>query len=72
MAGKCPKCEQVITRVGVTGVTADAGFDRVKWNGLAYTCSHCQTILSVGIDPVALKADTVSETVAQLKKLLGR
>lgn len=72
MHGKCPKCEKTIVRVGVDGVTADAGPGRVKWEGLAYTCPHCQTILSVGIDPVALKTDTVNETVAQIAKLLRR
>lgn len=70
--GKCPKCEAVIIRVGVAAIDADPGPSRVSWHGLAYTCPHCQTILSVGIDPIALKADTVSETVAEIAKLLGR
>jgi len=30
-----------------------------------YSCPYCSATLSVGIDPVALKADVVSETVAK-------
>jgi hypothetical protein len=38
-----------------------------SWNCVTYNCPFCFSVLSVGIDPVALKADTVAEVVRALK-----
>jgi hypothetical protein len=35
--------------------------------GLGLSCPSCQTLLSVAIDPIAVKADTVNEVVARLR-----
>lgn len=67
MQGKCPKCEKLVSYVVFGAV--DARFDRMggsTFNALAYRCPHCQTILSVQIDPVALKTDTVNEILKAL------
>lgn len=39
-----------------------------SYRGVAYLCSSCRAVLSVAIDPVALKADTVREVLAALRK----
>ena len=71
MAGKCPKCEQLLTDVSLELVDIN-GPDGRSWKGVAYLCRFCLTILSVGMDPLALKfdtvTDTVNQTVAALKK----
>ena len=40
-----------------------------KWRGVSYSCPFCFAILSVAIDPVALKADIVAEMEKSLKPL---
>jgi phage FluMu protein Com len=65
--GKCPKCEQLITQITAGHVTISIpGGD--KWNGISYTCPHCQTILSVQIDPIAIKNDLIKELLNRLRQ----
>jgi hypothetical protein len=68
--GKCPGCGNV-PAFGVNLQTLDinGGFGGTKWNGVAYVCPNiqCQTILGVGIDPVALKTDTINGVVKRLR-----
>lgn len=66
---KCPHCDRPITRVNIQemeGNTAPLG--RMKWHCVGYACPLCQKIISVQIDPIAIKTDTIAE----VKKLLGR
>lgn len=68
MTGKCPGCKKV-PAFGVNLQTVDInGPNATKWNGVAYVCPNlqCQTILGVGIDPVALKTDTINGVVKRL------
>lgn len=59
-AGKCPKCEATITYVRIEGVDVkDSG--RSAWKGITYCCPSCSTVLSVSIDPIAIKSDIVAE-----------
>jgi hypothetical protein len=75
---QCPKCDTVLAHVDLEGVSVRSAAGR-SWHGVLYSCPYCSATLSVGIDPVALKADVVSETVAktlegiaeQLEKHLG-
>lgn len=60
MAGKCPGCGAFITNVRIEGVDA-ASSGGPTWRGLAYCCPYCSTIISVQIDPIAIKADIVKE-----------
>jgi hypothetical protein len=69
MAAKCPKCDKLLGSVNISDVTVSS-LPGPSWNGIAYLCPFCLSILSVGIDPVALKTDTVAEVVAAVKKLL--
>jgi hypothetical protein len=63
---KCPKCEALITHVNLTNVSIKG--KPTTWNGLAYCCPSCGSVLSVAIDPIALKSDIVSEVVDELRK----
>ena len=71
MAGKCPKCERSVPSAKIEDISLSAGPGYTKWNGSAYTCPSCQTILGVQIDPIALKTDTVN-AVHEILKKLGR
>jgi hypothetical protein len=31
-----------------------------SWNTILYSCPHCQKVLNVQIDPVALKTDIIT------------
>lgn len=65
--GKCPKCEKTITYVTIEDVEVRVGF-APAWRGLSYICPHCKTVLSVAIDPVALKTDIVNAVRSAIKK----
>jgi hypothetical protein len=43
-----------------------------SWNAVSYQCPHCHTVLSVEIDPIALKSDIVSEVTDGILKMLPR
>jgi hypothetical protein len=58
MGGLCPKCEANVTRVNLTEITASA-FMGKQWRTVKYSCPHCNTILGVQIDPIAIKTDIV-------------
>jgi len=64
---RCPKCETVLTSVKVEYVSVEASFSE-KWKGAAYTCPRCGVLISVSIDPVALKAELLED----IRSLLGR
>jgi hypothetical protein len=69
-SGKCPTCTKTVTTVRIEDVHVAVGFEN-RWRGLTYVCQHCATVLSVGIDPIALKADIVNEILVQLKTPQG-
>jgi hypothetical protein len=66
MNGLCPKCEGIITQVNLARVSVMAQGN--TWVGVSYQCPSCNCVLSVGIDPVALKTDTVEEILKALKR----
>ena len=59
-SGKCPKCEKVLNSVKIEKIDVSLNL-QPKWLGVSYVCPNCSTILSVGIDPIALKTDLVKE-----------
>lgn len=68
-AGKCPKCESTITSVKVETITAKTALiGGAEFKAVSYCCISCNTVLSVQMDPIALKSDTVSETIEALRK----
>ena len=66
MHGKCPKCEKTLSYVNIDAIDAKDG--PRSWKAVSYNCPYCSSVLSVAIDPLALKADTVNEIL----KGLGR
>jgi len=67
----CPHCESRITDVVIQDATI-AGFGSPQWHGITYACPNCQKVLSVAIDPVALKNDVVHEFVDAVQTILRR
>ncbi len=59
MLGKCPKCDSIIAHVNLKEVTINA--PDANWTGVSYQCPLCHCVLSVGIDPVALKNELRDE-----------
>jgi hypothetical protein len=64
--GTCPKCEATVTTVQIGDVSVRAG--PKSWRGIKYYCPSCGCVLSVAIDPIAIKADIVEEILAALGK----
>lgn len=56
--GKCPKCEAVVANVLIEQVPASIGAQ--NYNAISYLCSKCQTVLSVQLDPLEIKSDTIN------------
>ena len=69
--GSCPYCKKIIAHVRLETVeaSADPGAQEA-YHAVSYLCPHCLLVLGVAIDPVALKNDTVSETVEQVVERL--
>ena len=66
-AGKCPSCQKVMPSVTLQHVVLKVPMGR-EFHGASYLCPLCQTVLSVGIDPLALKQDTVAAVLQGLGK----
>ena len=66
MSGKCPKCDKQISHVNLKNVNVNVDF-QPGWLGVTYCCPFCDYILGVGIDPVALKTDTIDGVIEALK-----
>lgn len=57
--GKCPSCTKTVHELTIDSVPASVGYGHPKWNAVTYCCPHCKVVLGAGIDPVALKTDTI-------------
>lgn len=68
MAGKCPKCGNTISSATIASVNL-SGAGMGSFKGITYSCPNfaCQTVISIGIDPIALKTDTINGVVKALK-----
>jgi hypothetical protein len=66
VAGKCPKCENVVTHVRGDGVTAN--FSGKSFNATTYSCPMCFTVLGCEIDPIAIRFDIVKMVCDELKR----
>jgi hypothetical protein len=60
---KCPKCEKFINTATLENFQVEG------WKGIGYTCPYCHSLLSIAIDPVALKTDTIDPILDELHKL---
>lgn len=61
-SGKCPKCEQTPFQINIQSVDMPAP-NGDTYRGVMYVCPNinCQTILGVGIDPIAIKSDILAK-----------
>jgi hypothetical protein len=69
--GKCPHCKTALHAVRLENIEVIVSPLIGKggpYVGVSYVCPHCDSILNVEIDPVAMKTDIVSA----ISKLLGR
>jgi len=64
--GKCPKCDASLDHVDLDGITIGDKISGPLHHGVSYVCPKCKTILGVAIDPIAVKTDTVRQTLEGL------
>jgi hypothetical protein len=66
MAGKCPKCQNMVgsVRAEPINITNNAGN---AFAGACYMCPHCQTILGVTVDPFAFKNEIAIELMKRMR-----
>lgn len=65
--GKCPKCEKPTDHLEIDRVTIGDKLNGPLWHGYAAICPSCKTIVSAGIDPIAIKTDIVKEMCKALR-----
>ncbi len=63
---ECPKCEATLNAVHAKAITVTSRTG--SWRGISYVCPSCGSILSVGLDPLALKNDVLKELLQRLGK----
>jgi uncharacterized protein with PIN domain len=56
-SGKCPKCGKVISSVKFEEVAGSVGIGGTEWKCISCCCKSCNTVISVQIDPIAIKTD---------------
>lgn len=66
-AGKCPGCGKAILRATLHPIDISQPFGST-WKGVTYNCTSCSTVLSVAIDPFALKNDIINGVVKKLRE----
>lgn len=64
---KCPHCEELITSVSIQALDGKVA-GRTRWACIGYTCPRCSKLISVQIDPVALKTDILNGVEELLKR----
>ncbi|HXA75556.1 MAG TPA: hypothetical protein VNV41_00335 [Candidatus Acidoferrales bacterium] len=63
--GTCPKCEKHVGHVNIAEVSVGQIFGQ-QWRGIKYCCASCGCVLSVAVDPIAIKSDIVAEVLRGL------
>ena len=66
-SGKCPKCGEIVSSVRIEDLDVNLG-PGINWQGVSYCCPSCDTVLSVQIDPVALKTDIINVLIEELRR----
>lgn len=56
---KCPKCEKTLTHLDGQSIDIHVG-GKNAWKGATFACPWCKSVLSAGIDPIAMKNDIVN------------
>ncbi len=63
----CSGCKNPLSCVRGEHITVQTATK--NWNGIAYVCPSCDAVISVEIDPIALKSDIVmTEVVGRLRR----
>ena len=70
MLPKCPSCKQVVSFVRTSALDVRGSAGNTTGQGIGYSCPFCNTLLSVGIDPITLKADVVAEVLDTVRKMV--
>lgn len=65
--GKCAKCGETFARVRVEDIDIYVGEER-RFGGISYFCMECNAVISVSLDPIVLKGETVGEILQALGK----
>lgn len=61
---KCPKCEALVSSVNINDVDGYvSGISR--WRCISFSCRSCNAVLSVQMDPIAIKTDLLNELKAR-------
>jgi hypothetical protein len=61
----CPYCKSSFTHVNIKQVSGKS--PNRSWVCISYNCPSCDASLSVAIDPIALKNDTVEEVAKKVR-----
>jgi len=64
---KCPYCDKSMPSIKAETISIKSA-PRTSWRGIAYCCPYCNAALSVTIDQISLKSDTVGEVLRGLGK----
>jgi len=64
----CPHCNAPLSTVTIADLKGRTG--SMSWNCIGYGCPSCNKVLSVAIDPVALKTDMVAEVAREVARAL--
>jgi hypothetical protein len=62
----CPHCQKSITDVTVADLPVIAA--GATWKGITISCKNCDTLLSLGLDPVFYGGMFMEEIAKALKK----
>jgi phage FluMu protein Com len=60
MTAKCPHCEKHLNSIRIDDITLNA-FPGVDRKGVVYTCPMCFKVLSVEINPLAVRDEIVGQ-----------
>jgi hypothetical protein len=63
----CPECDNQVESVKVAKVGLDNSY-LPGWHAISYSCKHCNAVLGLGIDPVVLREDLISEILSRQKR----
>jgi hypothetical protein len=57
----CPNCKKPVLKVRLKDVAASTWLPMAQeWRAISHCCYECGVVLSVQIDPIAIKADTIA------------
>jgi transcription elongation factor Elf1 len=63
--GNCPHCKKELQSVEFTEIPLKKVIlDNSPYRGLTYICPHCRSVLSVQIDPIAVRTEIQNTTAA--------